>query len=73
MAGDDGAPVPCPICEGTGVGRAAPPGIPCGYCTGRGRVPRALVPQVRTAHRLARTAEWVRRAVAAWRREVDET
>ena len=73
MVGDDRATVPCTICEGTGVGRAAPAGTPCGYCTGRGRVPRALVAEVRAAHRLARTAEWVRRAVAAWRREVEGT
>ena len=69
MQGIDEALALCPICEGTGRGRAAAPGTPCGYCSGQGRVPRALVPRVREAHRLARTAAWVLRAVAAWRRE----
>ncbi len=71
LRGGDGALALCPVCEGTGVGRAAAPGTPCGYCAGRGRVPHALVPRVREAHRLARTADWVLRAAAAWRREVD--
>ena len=71
MPGGGGGLVPCPICEGTGIGRAAVPGVPGGYCTGRGRVPRALVPELREAHRLARTADWLLRAAAAWRREVD--
>ena len=71
MEGGEGALAPCPICEGTGVGRVAPAGIPCGYCFGRGRVPQALVAEVRAAQRLARTAAWVLRAVATWRREVE--
>ena len=73
MEGGEGALAPCPICEGTGVGRAAPAGTPCGYCTGEGRVPQALVAQVHAAHRLARTVTWVRRAAAAWRRGVEGT
>lgn len=71
MWGGDEARAFCPICEGTGVERAAPAGIPCGYCVGRGWVPQALVAEVRAAQRLARTAAWVLRAVATWRREVD--
>ncbi len=71
MRGGDRRLAFCPICEGTGVGRTAPPGIPCGFCTGRGRGPQVLVPRVREAHRLARTADWLLRQAAAWRREVD--